>query len=304
MKGKDFLGIRYLTRDDVENVLKLSFYIKHGHRDVSEKLKGRKIISIFFESSTRTRTSFEIAAKNMGASVVNIDYHQSSMVKGETHKDTIVNLTAMKPDCFVVRNANSGYPVFIKQFTDVPVINAGDGLCEHPSQAILDLLTMYEVKSRIDNLKVCIIGDILHSRVAKSHIHLSRMLNWQISLYGPKTMLPREEWLSNIKIEKNLKEALHGKDFIIFLRIQLERKSGEDIPSLQEYSRHFGISSPSALPKDTYVMHPGPVNRNVELSSEVIDHSGKSLIINQVENSIYTRMAIYSFCLNLPPEEA
>ncbi len=292
---KNLVGIKELSKEEVERIINTALDYKNGIKNFSGILKGKTIISLFFESSTRTRTSFEMAAKRMGAEVINIDYNQSSLKKGETDYDTIINLSAMKPDAFVIRHYHSGYPHFLTQFTDIPIINAGDGTNEHPSQALLDAVTMFEVKKTLENIKICIIGDIINSRVAKSHIWMAKLFDWELSFYGPKTMLPRPEWLEDIKIESSLQEALRNKDFVMLLRIQLERKSGQNIPSLKEYSRFFGISKVNV--PDCFIMHPGPVNRNVELDSHIMDNYPKALIIRQVENGVFTRMAIYKFCL-------
>ncbi len=294
---KEFLGIKYLTKNDVETLINKAIQYKQNKEAYKDKLKEKNIITIFFENSTRTRTSFEIAAKKMGAEVINVDYEKSSIKKGETDFDTIQNLSVMHPDAFVVRHFESGYPYFLSKFTNIPIINAGDGTNEHPSQAILDLITMKEAKGNIENLNVCIIGDIINSRVVGSHLEAAKMFNWNLSFYGPKTMLPKQEWIKNIKIEKNLEKALTDKDFIILLRIQLERNSGQNMPSLGEYAKFFGIND-NNIPKDTYIMHPGPVNRNVELSSKTMDENDNILIATQVENGVFARMAIYDFCLN------
>lgn len=292
---KHLVGIKSLNRENVERIIDDALRFKASKGGFEQLLQGKTIISIFFESSTRTRTSFEMAAKRMGAQVINIDYNQSSLKKGETDYDTIINLSAMHPDAFVIRHYESGYPKFLTEFTNIPIINAGDGINEHPSQALLDAVTMYEVKNTLENLKVCIIGDIIHSRVAKSHMWLAKLFNWELTFFGPKTMLPKNEWVDGVRIESQLKDALSNKDFIMFLRIQLERKSGQNIPSLKEFNRFFGLKRDN-LP-DTFVMHPGPVNRNVEIDSWVMDHFDKNLITKQVENGVYTRMAIFKHCL-------
>ncbi len=295
---KNFLGIKDLQKNDVETLVATAIKYKQSMEEYKNLLKDKVIITIFFENSTRTRTSFEIAAKKMGGEIVNIDYEKSSLKKGETDFDTIQNLSAMHPDAFVVRHYDSGYPNFLSKFTDIPIINAGDGICEHPSQAVLDLVTMQEVKGRLDNLNVCIIGDITNSRVARSHLETAKMFNWNLSFYGPKTMMPKKEWIKEAKIETNLEKALCDKDFIILLRIQLERNSGQNLPSLGEYAKFFGLNQ-NNTPKKTYIMHPGPVNRNVELSSYVMDNNkNKTLITKQVENGVFARMAVYNFCIN------
>lgn len=292
---KHLVGIKNLEREDVENIVENALRFKSTNGSFERLLDGKTIISIFFENSTRTRTSFEMAAKKMGAQVINIDYNQSSLKKGETDYDTIINLSAMHPDAFVIRHYESGYPKFLTDFTSIPIINAGDGINEHPSQALLDVMTMYEIKKTLENLKVCIIGDIMNSRVAKSHMWMARLFNWELTFFGPKTMLPKDEWVDGVRIETQLENALSNKDFVMFLRIQLERKSGQNIPSLKEFNRFFGLKMGN-LP-DTFIMHPGPVNRNVEIDSWVMDNFSKNLITKQVENGVYTRMAIFKYCL-------
>ncbi len=292
---KHLVGIKNLSRGDVEKIIDDALRFKSAKNGFEQLLYGKTIISIFFENSTRTRTSFEMAAKKMGAQVINIDYNQSSLKKGETDYDTIINLSAMHPDAFVIRHYESGYPKFLTEFTNIPIINAGDGINEHPSQALLDIMTMYEVKKTLENLKVCIIGDIMNSRVAKSHMWIAKLFNWELTFFGPKTMLPKDEWVEGVKIETQLENALSNKDFVMFLRIQLERKSGQNIPSLKEFNKFFGLKR-NNLP-DTFIMHPGPVNRNVEIDSWVMDNFNKNLITRQVENGVYTRMAIFKYCL-------
>lgn len=298
MGNNNFLSIDDLKKEDIEHILEKALHYKENAIDCSESLKNKNIVSIFFENSTRTRTSFELAAKKMGANVINIDYQKSSMQKGETDIDTITNLNAMHPDAFVIRHFHSGYPMFISKISDVPVINAGDGSNEHPSQAMLDLMTMYETKQRIENLNVCIIGDILNSRVAKSHMKMAKKLNWNLSICGPKTMIPKQTWINNIKIERTLENTVKDKDFIILLRIQLERESGSNLSSLSEYSKFFGLRSEAPISDNTYIMHPGPVNRDIEITSDLLDTHNNILVTKQVQNGIFMRMAIYDFCLN------
>ncbi len=293
---RHLISVRDLTKEDVKGIVQNALDFKSGKKSFEGILKNKTVISIFFENSTRTRTSFEMAAKRMGAEVINIDYNQSSLKKGETDYDTIINLSAMHPDAFVIRHHESGYPKFLAEFTSIPIINAGDGTNEHPSQALLDTLTMYEIKRALENLKICIIGDIINSRVAKSHMWMAKLFNWELSFYGPTTMLPKKDWIKGIKIEKSIDKALKGKDFVMLLRIQLERKSGQNIPSLKEYNRFFGLKKSNLA--NAFIMHPGPVNRNVELGSWVMDNHSKGLITKQVENGVYTRMAIFEFCLS------
>lgn len=284
------MGLKYFERKQVLSILEKAMFFKNT-KSYAKSLQDAIVVNMFFENSTRTKTSFEIAALKLGAKVINFDYTKSSLQKGENWIDTITNLNAMHPNFFVVRHSYSGFPLYISKFTNAYIINAGDGTNEHPSQALLDLMTMYEYKKDIENLKVCIIGDIVNSRVARSHMYLAKMFNWQLSFYGPHTFLPQN--LDGIKVEANLNEATDDKDFVILLRIQLERKSGVNIPSLGEYNRFFGIKEPISA----FIMHPGPVNRDVELDSTVyIDRN--VLITKQVENGVFVRMAIFDFCLS------
>ena len=293
---KHLISVRDLTKEDVEGIVQNALDFKSGKKSFEGILKNKTVISIFFENSTRTRTSFEMAAKRMGAEVINIDYNQSSLKKGETDYDTIINLSAMHPDAFVIRHHESGYPKFLTEFTSIPIINAGDGTNEHPSQALLDATTMYEIKGTLENLKICIIGDIVNSRVAKSHMWMAKLFNWELSFFGPTTMLPKKDWVEDIKIEENIDKALKNKDFVMLLRIQLERKSGQNIPSLKEYNKFFGLKNEN-IPK-SHIMHPGPVNRNVELSSWVMDNYSNILITKQVENGVFTRIAVFNYCIS------
>ncbi len=282
------LGLKYFNKNQVLDILKKAMYFKN-EKNYVKSLENNIVISMFFENSTRTKTSFEIAALKLGAKVVNFDYAKSSLQKGENWEDTITNINAMHPNFLVVRHSYSGFSFYISKFTDANIINAGDGTNEHPSQALLDFMTIYEHTQNIENLKVCIIGDIINSRVARSHIYLAKMFNWDLSFYGPHTFLPQN--IKNLKLEKDLEHAISDKDLVILLRIQLERKSGVNIPSLSEYNKFFGIKKPI----NTYIMHPGPVNRDVELDSTVyIDRN--VLITKQVENGVYMRMAIFDYC--------
>jgi aspartate carbamoyltransferase catalytic subunit len=293
------LGIRELDADEITHLLDTA----ETFRDVSKReikkvpaLRGRTVINLFFEASTRTRTSFEIAAKRLSADAVNISVSSSSVSKGETLLDTARNLEAMAPDCIVVRHSMAGAPHHLARMCNAPIVNAGDGSHEHPTQALLDALTIREYKGRIAGLNVAIIGDILHSRVARSNVHLLTKLGASIRVAGPGTMVPSEfaEVVEQgLRVEQRMEDALEGADVVMILRIQRERQDAAFFPSMREYAVHYGLhpnhlelASPEAI-----VMHPGPINRGIEISSEIAD-GGRSLILDQVTNGIAVRMAV------------
>jgi aspartate carbamoyltransferase catalytic subunit len=256
-------------------------------------LRGKTVVTVFYEPSTRTRMSFEIAAKRLSADTLNLTVAASSAVKGETLMDTAHNLEAMQPDLLVIRHPASGAPHYLAQRLRFGVINAGDGLHEHPTQALLDLLTVEEAKGRLDGLKVAIIGDIAHSRVARSDIQAFIKMGSQVTVAGPATMLP--PFLSSLgaKVTCSLEEAVAGADVIMMLRLQLERMGQMFLSTLREYSRYFGLA-PRHLKlahPDVIIMHPGPLNRGVEISPEVADGS-HSVILEQVTNGVAVRMAM------------
>src|SRR4051812_42224358 len=296
---KHLLGIRELSPDQIIHLLDTA----ETFRDISKReikkvpaLRGRTVINLFFEPSTRTRTSFEIAAKRLSADAINISVSTSSVSKGETLLDTARNLEAMAPDCIVIRHSSAGAPEHLSRMCSAPIVNAGDGAHEHPTQALLDALTIREHKGRIDGLKVAIIGDILHSRVARSNAYLLTKLGATVSVGGPGTLLPPEfEQLvdTGLRVEKNFKDAIEGADVVMILRIQRERQDAAFFPSMREYAVHFGLQAhhlERAAP-DAIVMHPGPMNRGVEISSELADGS-RSLILDQVTNGVAVRMAV------------
>lgn len=307
IKKKDLLGIEDLTRVEIEQVLATAESLK----DVSEReikkiptLRGKTVINLFYEASTRTRTSFEIAAKRMSADAVNISVSTSSVVKGETLKDTARNLEAMKPDCIVIRHSCSGTPHMLARHIDCAVVNAGDGAHEHPSQALLDMLTVKEKKGGIEGLKVAIIGDIAHSRVARSNIYGFTKLGAEVVVAGPATMIPPGIERLGCRATTSMEDAVKGADVIMMLRIQLERQNDAFFPTLREYSRTYGLDERRvALAKpDVAILHPGPVNRGVEIASEVAD-GPYSLILDQVTNGVAVRMAIFYHLLGPAKEE-
>ncbi|MDQ2937349.1 MAG: aspartate carbamoyltransferase catalytic subunit [Acidobacteriota bacterium] len=296
---KHLLGIRELEAGEITHLLDTA----ENFRDISRReikkvpaLRGRTVINLFFEPSTRTRTSFEIAAKRLSADTINISVSTSSVSKGETLLDTARNLEAMSPDCIVVRHSMAGAPQQLARMGNAPIVNAGDGSHEHPTQALLDALTIREYKGRIDGLKVAIIGDVLHSRVARSNIHLLTKLGALVSVAGPGTLVPAEfgELVEQgLRVERRMEDAIEGADVIMILRIQRERQDAAFFPSLREYAVHFGLH-PEHLERaapDAIVMHPGPMNRGIEIASEIADGS-RSLILDQVTNGVAVRMAV------------
>jgi aspartate carbamoyltransferase catalytic subunit len=256
-------------------------------------LRGKSIVTLFYESSTRTRVSFELAAKVMSADAINVSASSSSVSKGESLKDTALTLEAMGMDLIVIRHPLSGAPAYVAQQVGIPVINAGDGMHEHPSQGLLDLFTLQEAKGRIEGQKVLIVGDIAHSRVARSNIWGLQKLGAEVRLCGPKTLLPDGIEQTGARVYERLDDAIQGVDVVNVLRIQLERQEKSLFPTLREYSERFGVN-PKRLERaapDVTVMHPGPMNRGVEISPEVAD-AGYSVITEQVTNGVAVRMAL------------
>lgn len=296
---KHLLGIRELDAGEITHLLDTA----ETFRDISQReikkvpaLRGRTVINLFFEPSTRTRTSFEIAAKRLSADAVNISVSTSSVSKGETLLDTARNLEAMSPDCIVVRHSMAGAPQQLAKMGNSPIVNAGDGSHEHPTQALLDALTIREHKGNIQNLKVAIIGDVLHSRVARSNVHLLTKLGASVSVAGPGTLVPTEfaELVDQgLRVEKGIQDAIDGADVVMILRIQRERQDAAFFPSMREYAVHYGLQTKhlKLAADDAIVMHPGPMNRGVEISSEIADGS-RSLILDQVTNGVAVRMAV------------
>ncbi len=296
-KHKHILGIEQMTKEDIQMILDTADSFKEiNSREIKKvpTLRGKTIINAFFEASTRTRLSFEIAGKRLSADTVNISGSTSSVVKGETLEDTAKNIEAMAPDIIVIRHGHSGAPHYLAERVGCSVINAGDGAHEHPSQALLDLMTMREHKGRIEGLEVAIIGDITHSRVARSDIYALTRMGAKVRLCGPGTMLPIGiERLGNVEVFTDMRDAIKDADVVMMLRIQMERQSNVLMPSLREYSRFYGLNPTNVtLAKpDAIIMHPGPMNRGVEISSAVAD-GPQNVILDQVENGVATRMAL------------
>ena len=297
LKGKDLLGLEELTSEEISLILATAKSVKEIFPQKKKEplpLKGKLIINLFYEPSTRTRTSFEIAGKRLGADTINFDFSTSSMSKGETFKDTALNLHAMKPDIIVIRHSVSGAPQFVANNISASVINAGDGAHEHPTQALLDLFTIKETFGRIERLRVAIIGDISHSRVARSNIWGLTKLGAHVKVAGPPTLIPAHIEKMGIEVFYDVDAAIKDVDVIMCLRIQTERQNQNLLPSLKEYSRFFGINQErlSKAKPGAMVMHPGPINREVEITSDVADGE-KSLILKQVANGIAVRMALF-----------
>jgi aspartate carbamoyltransferase catalytic subunit len=298
MRFKDghLLGLEYADTDDIELILKTAA----SFREVLERpikkvptLQGKTVVNLFFENSTRTRISFELAEKRLSADSVNFSSSASSVKKGETLLDTARNIEAMKIDMVVIRHQSPGAPNFLAENMDANIINAGDGSHEHPTQALLDMMTILEKHETIEGLKVAIIGDISHSRVALSNIHGLLKMGAKVTLCGPATLIPREIEKLGVDVCYHVDDVLESVDVINVLRIQLERQEGGLFPSLREYHNYFGITRArlDKLSKPITIMHPGPINRGVEISSDVAD-SEHSLILNQVTNGVAIRMAV------------
>jgi aspartate carbamoyltransferase catalytic subunit len=294
------LGIEHLQRPEIETILERSRFFQQPGR--SDLLKGRMVVNLFFEASTRTRTSFEIAAKRLGADAISITASGSSVSKGESLVDTLNTLAAMRPDAIIMRHAASGAPHFLQRYLPTPIINAGDGAHEHPTQALLDARTILDRRASLEGLRVAIIGDIAHSRVARSNLYLLSKFGAHIVLCGPASLLPVElaSMGPDVTLTNNMREAIEGADVIMMLRVQLERQHEAPFAA-GEYFHFYGLRLEhlSHAKPDAIVMHPGPINRGREISSEVAD-SHRSVILNQVENGIAVRMAVLERVLTGP----
>ena len=303
---KDLLGIKDLSVEEIDLIFETADRFKEVLQRPIKKvpsLRHMTIANVFFENSTRTKLSFELAQKRLSADIINFSSSASSVKKGESLLDTINNILVMKVDMIVMRHPNPGAPHFVAKNINASVINAGDGTHEHPTQALLDSYTIKEKLGKIKNKKIAIIGDISHSRVAISNIYALQKLGAQIMLCGPSTLIPKHISSLNILIENNIENALKWCDVANVLRIQLERQGSNNFPSLREYSQYFGINKKllDKIDRDIIIMHPGPINRGVEISSDIAD-SNNSLILDQVENGVAIRMAImYLLSLNKLP---
>ena len=296
LTSRHLLELEGMGRDELTLILDTA----KSFREVLERpikkvppLQGKTIVNLFYENSTRTLISFELAETRLSGDVVNFSTSTSSVKKGETLKDTIRNIAAMKIDMVVVRHASAGVPQYLTQCTDAVIINAGDGSNEHPSQGLLDLYTILKAKGKIAGLKIAIVGDILHSRVVRSDLHSLGRMGARLWLCGPAPLVPREMERTGAVVTSDIREAVKEADVIIMLRIQLERQKTSYFPSLREYTRRFGLNRDvfSLAKDDAVIMHPGPINRGVEISDELAD-CDRSLVMRQVESGVAVRMAL------------
>ncbi|HET7040354.1 MAG TPA: aspartate carbamoyltransferase catalytic subunit [Gemmatimonadales bacterium] len=306
--GKDLIGLEHLTADQIRLILDTAEPFKEVSERAIKKvptLRGKTIVNLFFESSTRTRISFEFAEKRLSADTVNIGASGSSVQKGETLVDTARNLEAMRIDMVVMRHPSSGSARFLAERIGSNVINAGDGKHEHPTQGLLDLLTIRDLKGEIAGVKVCICGDVLHSRVARSNIWGLLKLGAEVAVCGPQSLLPRAIEELGVTVFRRIEDAIHWADVLNVLRLQLERMHAGYIPSLREYYRVFGVTVErlEKAPKELVILHPGPMNRGVEIDSQVAD-GPHSVILRQVTNGVAVRMAVLYLLAGGRPEQA
>jgi len=296
LNRKDILGIQELSVEEIDLILETAdSFIEVSTREIKKvpTLRGKTVINLFYEASTRTRTSFEIAAKRLSADTINISASTSSVVKGETLIDTAKNLEAMNPDIIVIRHSAAGAPHMLAGILRQSIINAGDGAHEHPTQALLDMMTIRSKKGGIAGLKVAIVGDIAHSRVARSNIHGLTKMGAQVCVSGPATMIPRGIERMGVAVHMRIEEAIRDADIIMMLRIQTEREKQNIFPSLREYAQYFSLNRRNIglARKDVLIMHPGPINRGVEISPDIAD-GPHSIILEQVTNGVAVRMAL------------
>ena len=306
--GKDLVGLEQLSREQIRAVLDTAEPFKEISERTIKKvpvLRGKTIVNLFFEASTRTRISFEFAEKRLSADTVNIAATGSSVQKGETLVDTARNLEAMRIDMVVIRHGSSGAAQFLADRIPSNVINAGDGRHEHPTQGLLDLLTIRDHRGRIEGQRVCVVGDVLHSRVARSNIWGLTKLGAQVGVCAPRTLLPRDIESMNVQVFSRVEEAVEWADVLNVLRLQLERMQSGYIPSLREYNRFFGVTRQriERAPRDLLILHPGPMNRGVEIDSDVAD-GPHSVILDQVTNGVAVRMAVLYLLAGGVPERA
>jgi aspartate carbamoyltransferase catalytic subunit len=304
---KDLLDIRSLESTEIQTILDTAESMREiASREIKKvpALRGKTVVNLFLEPSTRTRTSFEIAGKWLSADVINVSGSSSSVAKGETLMDTAKNIEAMSPDCVVVRHAASGAPHMLARALRCSVINAGDGMHEHPTQALLDLLTIRQKRGHLDGLSVAIVGDIAHSRVARSNIVAMRKMGMSVRVAGPPTLIPPGVEELGVKVARRLEDAIRDVDVIMMLRLQQERMTANYIPSLREYSRLYGLSLDRlrSARGDVLIMHPGPVNRGIEMAPEVAD-GPYSVILDQVANGVAVRMAVLFLLVGGRPPE-
>lgn len=298
------LGLEPLEVQEIETILELAkeFKLHLQNKELpSKNLKGKRIVNLFMEPSTRTRVAFEIAAKSLSADVISIASQSSSLTKGETLKDTAKNIQALGADAIVIRHSSAGSPLFLSKTIPVPIINAGDGAHEHPSQALLDIFTLREKLGTLSGKNIVILGDILFSRVARSNLWGLKKLGANVTFVGPSTLVPRDFEKLGANVSHNVNESLKKADAIMLLRIQHERQSTSHFPSLEEYTKVFGLNMDRSklLKPNAIILHPGPINRGVEIDSSIAD-SKNSVILQQVTNGIAVRMAILYLCANIP----
>jgi aspartate carbamoyltransferase catalytic subunit len=308
MTRKDLLDTRSLTAAEIRTILDTAASMKEiAGREIKKvpALRGKTVVNLFLEPSTRTRTSFEIAGKWLSADVINVSGSSSSVAKGESLVDTAKNIEAMSPDCVVVRHAASGAAHLLARTLRCAIINAGDGMHEHPTQALLDLLTIREKRGHLEGLSVAIVGDIAHSRVARSNIAAMRTMGMAVTVAGPPTLIPPGIEELGAKVARRLEDAIRDVDVIMMLRLQHERMAGHYVPSLREYSRLYGLSLDrlKSAREDVLIMHPGPVNRGVEMAPEVAD-GPYSVILDQVANGVAVRMAVLYLLIGSRGSEA
>ena len=307
---RHLLGIEELTAGDVSAILDLSEHYIALNREPQKKtdvLRGRTLILLFFENSTRTRTSFELAGKRMGADTINISVSASAIKKGETLIDTAMTLNAMHPDLLVMRHPDAGAVNLLSHHVRGAVLNAGDGAHEHPTQALLDALTIHRHKGRLDGLVVTICGDVMHSRVARSNLLLLQLMGAEVRLVAPPTLTPTGIENMGVRVYHDMREGLAGCDVIMMLRLQSERMQGSFVPSTREYFRFWGLDHDKlkVAKPDAMIMHPGPMNRGIEIDSEVADDITRSVILEQVELGVAVRQACMELLArNLPAREA
>jgi aspartate carbamoyltransferase catalytic subunit len=299
-KRKDLIDLEPLNRAEVETIFTAASSFKKALQNNDKKqpyLAGRTVVNLFLEPSTRTRLAFEVAANNLSADTITVSASASSLTKGETLRDTAQNMEALQADIIIMRHSASGAPNYLSQVVDIPVINAGDGSHAHPTQALLDAFTLIEKLGPLDGKKITILGDILFSRVARSNIICLQKLGAQVTIAGPSTLVPEGFSAMGVRVCHDLKPALEDADAVMLLRIQHERQSSTHFPSIGEYTRIFGLNKARAkwLKPGALIMHPGPINRGVEIDSELAD-SEQSVILEQVTNGIVVRMAVLHLC--------
>ena len=296
LSSRHLLGLKDVPKEDIQLILDTATTFREILERPIKKvptLQGKTVVNLFYESSTRTRISFELAEKRLSADSVNFAVSGSSVSKGETLKDTVRNIEAMKVDMIVVRHAAAGVPLMLTKLSDSNIINAGDGIHEHPTQALLDMYSIREKLGKIEGLKICIVGDVAHSRVALSNIYGLKTMGAKVSVCGPSTMIPKYLDELGVEVILDIDEAIQENDVLNVLRIQLERKAREYFPSIREYAKYFGIDKARLEKngKDILILHPGPINRGVELSSDVADGTSQ-IILQQVTNGVAVRMAV------------